>query len=97
MKDAQALEATRDLASPPSRMRPVNLAADVDVVALLGRPATCVWVGTAGHVQVRYLNSQDIWTEHKNAPAGAYLVGTITHIRSTANGTTAADLLAGAP
>lgn len=80
---------------PPSRTADVTLGADFDIIAALGGPCTCLFVGTGGTVITQsYNDPAGTWRTRKNVPAGSYLTGRYSKIRSTANGTTAADIIA---
>jgi hypothetical protein len=93
---SNALEATKDLNSPPSRSCAVTLGSDFDVSAGLGdTPALRLHVGTGGHVVARLMgDAADAWRTYKNVPSGGSLTGRFVAIRSTSNGTTAADIVA---
>lgn len=75
--------------SPANEKIAVNLGGDTTFAI----PAKAVYVGTAGNVVGRAPGSSADVT-YKNVAAGTYLDGYFEIIRSTANGTTAADLVA---
>ena len=75
--------------SPANEKIAVNLGADT----VFGAAAKGIYVGTGGTVVVRAPGSAADVT-YKNVPNGGYIDGYIEIVRSTANGTTAADLIA---
>lgn len=75
--------------TPAQEKIAVNLGGDTTFAI----PAKAIYVGTAGNVVGRAPNSSADVT-YKNVAAGTYLDGYFEIIRSTANGTTAADLVA---
>jgi hypothetical protein len=93
---SNALETTKQLNSPPSMSCDVTLGADFNVVAALGGfAATRLYVGTGGTVVGRFIGDPaGQFRTRKNVPNGAYLDGRWEIVRSTGNGTTAADIIA---
>lgn len=88
-----ALEATRELSSPPSRSRALTLTSDVDVTALFdGDAATQVYVTVGGVIKYK-LTGDSTWVE-KTVGDKTYHVGRFAHIASSSNGTTATGLIA---
>jgi hypothetical protein len=71
---------------------PINLASDTDVTALFPDAyARWLYVGGTGDVKVDLYKSTGI--TFKAVPAGTTLRGVFTKVYSTANGTTATNLL----
>lgn len=75
--------------SPAREKIAVNLGADTTFPI----PAKGIYVGTGGSVVVRAPDSAADVT-YKNVASGGYIDGYIEIVRSTANGTTALDLIA---
>lgn len=88
-----AIEAMREMSSPPSRSRVVSTASDVDVTALFdGDAATQVYVTTGGVLKYK-LTGDTTWVE-KTVGDKTYHVGRFKSIAATANGTTASGIIA---
>ena len=79
----------RSAISPSHEKIAVSLAADT----AFGAPAKGLYVGTGGTVIVRAPGSATDVT-YKNVPNAGYVDGWIAIVRSTVNGTTAADIVA---
>ena len=75
--------------TPANEKVAVNLGADTTFPV----PAKGIYVGTGGTVIVQAPGSATTVT-YKNVPNGGYIDGWIETVKSTANGTTAADLIA---
>lgn len=71
----------------------ISLASDYTPSAGLNGSARAIWVGTGGHVKVDVLGG-GTGIIFKNHPGGGWLEVTVTKVYSTANGTTASDLVA---
>ena len=72
----------------PVRSEAVTLGSDFTATL---KDNTAVWVGTSGNI-VCQLNGDSGFQTFKNVPVG-YFLGRFKIIRSTGNGTTAADLV----
>ena len=81
--------------NPTTAINPANEKVAVDLAndTTFPVPAKGIYAGTGGSVVVRAPGSVDYVT-YKNVPNGGYIDGWIEIVRSTANGTTAADLIA---
>lgn len=75
--------------SPAREKIAVNLGADTTFPI----PAKGIYIGTGGNVVVRAPDSA-VDVTYMNVPSGGYIDGYIDVVRSAANGTTAADIIA---
>lgn len=78
-----------DGVSPANEKVAVNLGGDTTFAV----PAKGIYVGTGGTLIVRAPGS-DADVTYRNVPNGGYIDGYIEIVRSTANGTTASNLIA---
>ena len=79
----------RSAISPAQEKIAVSLAADTTFAV----PAKGLYVGTGGTVIVRAAGSA-VDVSYLNVPNGGYIDGLISIVRSTANGTTASNIVA---
>ncbi len=89
-KNAPDASVTRDYPVKPTS---INLSGDTDLTAVYAQGyAKRIYVGGAGSVKVDTIGATGV--TYTAVPVGTWLRGTFTKVYSTANGTTATNLVA---